>query len=263
MKCYYKFLLIIFLGLFTIIYSNKIKELSDKNNTLLVAINDYASRYSLNNNVNCIEGSINEYGITLGYSGKSVSIEDSYSNMKGMKFNENLIEYKKNKCILNKEDNIDKYIISGNKYEHKISLVIDIDSMNYYKYFKKVSEYEKIDINYLVNINTIKYFDKEDNILIKTNSNNIKEFKDIINHFYCVKYNNYDVLEYCKKEKINSINIVNYIKTNLVINTKKILDNGVILFIEENSNNYKEFHTLIKYIKSKGYDIVSIDDLLG
>ena len=197
-----KYISIIILTLFTFIYMNKVIELSDSNNTLLVAINDYSS----NNSEECIEGSINSDGVTLGYPGKIVSVEDSYSNMKGTKFDENLIEYKKDKCILNKEETIDKYIISGNKHEKKMSIVIDIDGSKYYDGFDTVANNENIALNYLINVNNNSV--KSDNILIKTNSNNINDFKKKYNHFYCVKYNGYEVLDYCKKEHINSINIV-------------------------------------------------------
>ena len=111
-----KYILILLLALFTIYYSIRVKNLSDYNNTLLVSIYKYAN----NKDEKCIEGSINNDGIILGYSGISVDVLNSYSNMKGIGFKKSLIEYKKNKCLINKEDNLDKYIISGNKYEKKV-----------------------------------------------------------------------------------------------------------------------------------------------
>ena len=252
-----KYISIIILTLFKFIYMNKVIELSDSNNTLLVAINDYSS----NNSEECIEGSINSDGVTLGYPGKIVSVEDSYSNMKGSVFDESLIEYKKDKCILNKEDNIDKYIISGNKHDKKVSIVIDIDSTLYFKHMKDIFDSEKSSVNYLVSYNNTILVDN--NILIKTNTDNIRKFKSKINHFYCVKYDNFDVLEYCKKEHINSIRMVNYIGSNLLYNVKKLLNNGSIIFIKENESNYIELKAAIKYIKSRGYQIVSIDELFS
>ena len=252
-----KCLIMIILICFSFYYTSVVKELSDKNNVVMSMIDEY----SINNDIKCIEGIINNDGVVLSYNGKIVDKESSYSNMKGSIFDESLIEYKKDKCILNKEDNIDKYIISANNHEKKVSIVIDIDSGLYFKRMKDIFDNEKSQVNYLVNYNNINLV--SENILIKTNTDNIKKFKTKANHFYCVKYDEFDVLEYCKKEHINSIRMVNYINNNLLYNAKKMINNGSIIFIKESESNYIELYATIKYIKSRGYSIVSIDKLLS
>ena len=256
MKKYFKYFLFLVFTIFSFYYTDKVMELSEYNNVVLASINDYAN----NNDKNCIEGSIKKEGIILGLSGIKVDKDKSYSNMKGIGFKEELIEYKKDNCILNKEDNLDKYIIKGNDYEDKISLVFDMDNFKYYDYINDISNIEKITINYLVNYQNIDKVNK--NVLYKTNINDIKKAKKIVPYFYCVKSNDYNIIDDCKKEKLNSIRIVNYINNDLLINTKKILNKGVIIFIKENNQNVNELGTTIKYIKSRGYKIVSIDELL-
>lgn len=259
MKSYLKYILVIFFTIFSFYYTDKVIELSNYNDTILASINDYAK----NNNTSCIEGTINENGIVLGLSGIEVDKNKSYSNMKGIGFKKDLIEYKENKCILNKIDNLDKYIISGNNYINKISIVIDIDTLNYYEKMINIFDSENSKYNLLVNINNVYDIKYKNNILFKTNSNNIKEFKKIVNNFYCVKYYDFNIIDYCKKEKINSINKIHYIDSSLLLNTKKILDKGIIIFIKENNQNLIELNSTIKYIKSRGYEIVSIDELLS
>ena len=259
MKNYLKYLGIVIFTIFSFYYTDKVIELSEYNNTILVSIDDFA----LSVDEKCIEGQINEDGIVLGYSGISVDKNKSYSNMKGIGFKEELIEYKKNKCILNKDNNKDKYILSSNKYKNNVSLVIDINNLNYYKSMNEIAKSENIKLNYLVNYNDFDNLLYKENILLKTNSDNIKKFKKKISNFYCVKYNSFDVINYCEKEKINSIKIINYIDTNLLLNTKKILDKGQIIFIKENEFNLNELSSTIKYIKSRGYNIVSIDELFS
>ena len=252
-------MLVIFFTIFSFYYTDKVIELSNYNDTILASLNDFAS----NNDTECLEGQINENGIVLGLSGIIVDKNKSYSNMKGIGFKKELIEYKNNKCILNKEDNIDKYIVSGNKYENKMSIVIDIDTLDYYSDMLNVADSENIKLNILVNYNNYDYISIKDNILFKTNSNNIKEFKKKLSSFYCVKTNDFNIIDYCKKEKINSINMINYIDNKLLLNTKKILDRGIIMFIKENESNLNELLPTIKFIKSRGYNIVSIDELLS
>ena len=207
MKKYLKYIGIIVFTIFSFYYTDKVIELSDYNNTILVSIDDYANIFDRK----CKEGSINEDGIILGYSGISVDKNLSYSNMKGIGFKEELIEYKKDKCILNKDDNKDKYIISSNKYQNNVALIIDLINLNYYEDMIKIANNENIKLNLLVNNYNYDNLTYKDNILLKTNSNIIKEFKKKNPNFYCVKYNSFDVIKYCEKEGINSILIKNYI----------------------------------------------------
>ena len=55
----------------------------------------------------------------------------------------------------------------------------------------------------------------------------------------------------------------NEIKKDLLINTKKLLNNGVIIFIRENEFNLSELSSTINYIKSRGFTIVNINELLS
>ena len=251
MKNYLKYIGIVLFTIFSFYYTDKVLELSEYNNTILVSIDDYAS----NNNKKCMEGSINEEGIILGMSGISVDKNKSYSNMKGIGFREDLIEYKSDKCILNKDDNKDKYIISSNKYNNNISLVIDTNNLEYYKDMISIAESENVHLNILVSNNNYDSLLYKENILLKTNSDIIKEFKKKCPNFYCVNYNSFDVIDYCAKEDINSIKITNYIDSNL------LLYKGNIYFIKENIYNLNELLSTIKYIKSRGYNIVSINEL--
>jgi hypothetical protein len=220
------------------------------NNVVLSSINEYALEYDRK----CIEGEINEYGIVLSFSGKLVDKNKSYSNMKGGLFNKELIEYKKDNCILNKEDNLDKYIISGNKIDNNISIVIDVVNNKSYESMISILNKYNLKSNLLVSDS---FTGSGDVLLYK--GKNIKEFKNKHDSFYCTG----EIIDICKKEKINTIRIMNYIDDNLFFNIKKFLNNGNIIFIKESSNNLSEFEIVINYIKSRGFNIVSIDELLS
>ena len=83
------------------------------------------------------------------------------------------------------------------------------------------------------------------------------------NEFFCVKTNDYEIINDCKNKKLNSIKMNNEIKKDLLINTKKLLNNGAIIFIRENEFNLSELSSTINYIKSRGYNIVNINELLS
>ena len=61
---------------------------------------------------------------------------------------------------------------------------------------------------------------------------------------------------------VRSIKPINSIEKDLLLNVKKVLENGTIIFINENSYNLNELGSTINYIKSRGYNIVNINQLL-
>lgn len=252
MNKYLYYGLILFLAIFLYFYTNKLIDYSSNNNEILSSIDNYA----LSKNVSCIEGNINEDGIVLGYSGLVVDKNKSYSNMKGSAFNKDLIEYKKDNCILVKENNYDKYIVSGNKYENNISIIIDVIDEKYY-----------LDMIDILNRNNIKYNlsvdnDNKYNEYVIYKGNDIKKFYKKNKQVYCTNIK-YDILSECKKYKINSINSINYISKDLLLNTKKVLNNGIIIFIKESNINLNELEPTLNYIKSRKYNIVDINELLS
>lgn len=265
MKQYLKNIIVIFFVLFSFYYTDKVIEISKYNDTILVSINDYAKK----TDYECREGNINEFGIVLGLSGLKVDKNKSYSNMKGIGFKKELIEYKENKCILNKENNKDKYIIKGNDYKKNISLVINVNNTKYYKSMIGVAQNKDTELNLLFNynnlVNEIDNITNHSNILFKGNDREeLNNFIKILhNEFYCVKTNNYDIKDICYKKNLNSINMVFEIKDNLLNNVKNNIQNGTIFFINENNKNLTELSSTINYIKSKGYKIVSINELLN
>lgn len=253
MKDYFKYIFLIVILVFSFYYTDKVFEFSHNNNVILASINDYA----LKSDRKCIEGFISEEGVILGLSGIKVDKNKSYSNMKGNTFNEKLIEYEKEECILNKKNNIDKYIISSNNITKNITLVIDIDNKKYINDMIKIFNKDNIKYNLLID-DSVDI--EEDTILYK--GKNIKSFRKKYDNIYCVKTSNYEIINDCKKYKINSIKVINYIDKDLYSNTKKLLNNGSIIFIKESLNNLNELSITINYILSRGYNIVSIDELL-
>ena len=249
-----KYILLIFIVILSFMYTDKVVDYSKINNTILTSIEEYSKE----NNKYCIEGKINELGIILSFDGKIVDKNKSYSNMKGNLFNAKQIEYKEDECILNKENNLDKYIISGNEIENNISIVIDVTNKKYYQNMIEIFNKNQVQYNILVNDNYDGIYTK--NILYK--GTNIKDFSKKYENIYCVQYKE-DILEECKNKKINSIKIINYINDNLYQNIKKLLNKGNIYFIKESNKNLIDLDITIKYIKSRGYNIVSIDELLS
>lgn len=246
---YIKCIFLILVCGFICIYTDRLIKYSVSNNTILDEIDNYASRVDRN----CIEGSINEDGIILGYNGLVVDKMKSFSNMKGGLFNEDKLVFKEDVCILNRNDNLDKYIISGNIYEMKVSIVIDVVNHKYYK--KMINIFDNYGLEYNLMVND--YYEG-DNVNLIYKGNNISYYEGVI----CVYYEE-DILKECERYGFNSIRMTNYIDGNLFLNIKKILNKGNIIFIKESYNNLNELAITLNYIKSRGYDIVSVNELLS
>lgn len=259
MDSYFKYLIIFVFTIFSFFYMNKVIELSKSNDIVLDKINEYASVF----NYSCKEGYINENGIVIGTSGKNIDVSKSYNNMKGIGFRENLIEYKTISCITSKENNMDKYIVSGSPSKNSISLVINVNTMKYYSQMVDIFNKYNAEANILID-NNFNGDTSQVNILFKGKSvEELKEFNKKYDNFYCVKVNDYDLLNDCYELGINTIIMRDEIKSEQLLNVKKTLEKGSILFIRENEFNLHELSSTIKYIKSKGISIVSIDELLS
>lgn len=250
--------------MFSFYYTDKVTKISEQNNVIMASINDYA----LKHDSKCIEGSITEDGVILGLSGISVNKNKSYSNMKGIGFDEKLIEYNNEECILSTNNNYDKYIVAGNSHDNNVCLVVDVNSGKYFSKMLKIAENKEVTINLLFNYEMLNEYiesiSNHNNILFKgkTRDELNNYIKILHDEFYCTNRES-DVIDICKSKKLNSINVINYIDKNLLLNTKKILNKGSIVFIKENEFNMNELSSTINYIKSRGYNIVSITELLS
>lgn len=249
------------LVLFSFFYTDKVMNLINKNDPLMNKINLLKDKYEILP-VNAI---LEDNTIIPGVKGKIVDLDKSYDNMKvsGI-FREDYLIYNE---LLPSEllsNNMDKYIIKGNSSNNKISLLVLGDSNN-------IDKINKDNITIFLNhkdisINNIKKLSKNsiytygnngiysDEILSNDNTiiNRISNNKSI----YCLsKDKNSDTLTVCNKNNMYVV-IPNIIGD--YADVKNNISNGSIILL----NNINNLDIIIKYIKSKGYDIVSLEELL-
>lgn len=219
--------------------------------------------------------------IIPGKTGVKLDIDKSYTNMKKLgKFNSSLLEYVEVIPTISVTNNYDKYIISGNRSNNKVSLIFKMKDTSYIEEIidilksKGLKSYFFLDykdinnksiINLLINNNMyISYlgnnykFNKSDilvvsEILRKVNKKSI----------YCYSEGeNKDILDICSKEKIHTIIPSINTLSNPYHDIKSKLERGSIIKLDNNKNAVKELRYIINYINSKGYKIVDLDDLL-
>lgn len=261
--------LISFSFIFTDTTLNVVKEYDE----LMVTIKNQQKKYK----INPIEATIENNTIIPGIIGKQIDINKSYYQMKKLgKFNENLLIYKDiyPKEIL--DNNLNKYIIRGNKEKKQVSLIFKLyNNVNIQRELQILDKYNVkanffIDETWIGNDKELELIKKNGHELgNKSDVNSIIIVDTIIKKMlnqqksYCYyEKENKNKLNLCYMQKDYSIIPSLIIKDNIYVNIKNNISNGSILSLEVNEELQKSLPIIIDFIKSKGYEIVTLNKLL-
>lgn len=274
-----KVLRVIFICLFTLFsfyYTDKVIYLSNMKDPLMIKINDYKQKY----NISYTNAILTKDTMVVGSKGRKVNIQKSYENMKKTnEFNERLLEYESILPPFNKKNNLDKLITGKSTNEKNIAFIFEVNDMDKFNQIIYILNRNRVSATFFMDGYIIE--NNIENIKSNINSNisfgyygysnsynsiSLKYLKGIyVNNKipisrYCL-YKNNSFLKSCIYSKMNTIkptridsNLYNYIKEN-----KK---SGYIYRIDSNSYNIKQLNSTIMYLKDKGYNLLSLDDLL-
>ncbi len=263
---------ILVLAGFSFFYTEKVTKIVRDNDPIMIKIKNAKSSIS----VASIDPIIIDDEYIAGVNGCDIDIDKSYTKMK------NVGEYKEELLVMSEKitntNMKDKYIIGGNKEIKNISIIflvyddLDFSLVNYLNN-KNIKANFFIDGEYLKkNVVNIKKLSNNHNIYY-LGSNNKYEDKNMIYYNNIINVNTKNESNYCLTNKKNDETLKlckdyqmymiksDYIDDNILSNVKMNLSNGAILVF-----NYKDINEIkvsINYILSKGYNIVSIDDLLN
>ena len=274
MKRIFKIIVIILISVFSFYYTEKIIDLSKRNDPIMKKIINNSS----SKEIEPVNGIIEDSSLIVGSSGKKVDRETSYEKMKKVKqYNESLFEYINIKPNISKKDNLDKVIIGANRDSKKLAFVFKTDDYSLIKQIVYILDQNDVKATFFIDGKVI-----EDNLLdvkkvLGKNTLGIYSYNNIFNSIstkymknilsksfnysnYCL-YKNDKFLNACKYYKINTIKPETIQKSpyNYLKNNKK---NGLIYEIKVNPNNIKQLNSSLLYLKEKGYNIVTIDELL-
>ena len=260
---------------FSFFYTNEISNVIKENDDLLIQIKDNENLY----NVKAIDAVILDDTIIPGVSGRRVSADKSYNNMKKYNtFNENLLVYDKVKPNVSVNKVYDKYIISGNKSTTNITLTFVLYSDSNIDNIINILNKNEIKATFFVDMD---YFDSNNEIisyLIKNNhtigflnssKGNINYMSAVVskinNQKYLFCFNNLKNSEFLKICSLNNNYSIssNVIDKDYYINVKKNLTNGSILTFKVSSKLDNELGLIINYIKQKGFKIINMPELIN
>ncbi len=272
LKRIFKISAVLLLVGFSFFYTEKVTLIARNSDPIMRAIKKEESNKKVSN-VNPV---INNDEYIMGINGCEIDVDKSYSKMRSVgEFKEELIVMKETS---NDKDLTDKYVIGGNNKEKKVSLIFivnkDIDSnLTNYINDKNLKVNYFIDGKYLEeNMITVKFLSENSNIYYLGENEEYSD-ENMLYHNNLISMNGSNEPKYCftSDKDNNTLKLCNdydmvtiksdIIKDNIYKRIKDKLNNGVIFAID--SDNIDEIKVSINYILSKGYNIISLEDLLS
>ena len=279
MRKFFRNLGIISLIFFSFYFTEKTVTVIKDADELMIEIKSKQDKYY----VKPIDGIIKDNTFIPGISGKKINIDKSYKKMKqyGL-FNEGLLIYDIVKPENKLNNNLDKYIISGNPTKKQVSIILTIDSSNYLDELLGVLSDNNIYVNFFVEGNWLEensYFlsrfisDGHDIGSISYNldyedssypwmDNTIKKATKLENNYcYNIKDNS-KTLEVCSRYNNYTIRPSIILDNNYLYNIKQNIKAGSIISLPLDKEVIKVLPSINNYIKSKGLEVVTLKELL-
>ena len=267
-----KELLIISLLVFSFYYTNTITNILKNIDPLMKQIKQTTNKYE----IKPINAKIKGKYIISGKKGYTIDYNKTYTKMKKYgTYNESLTTLKEIKPTISIENTYDKYIIGGNNNNRNIAIIFKVN--NNPNKIKKILEKRHLKATFFIdktyleqNLNVINDLKKQeiellnydDKKLINTVSTYIETItKKKIKYCYTEK-DNQELLDLCKNMNMYTIKPTLVINNNLFHNLKYNLNNSEIISLDTNSYIEKELSISLDFIKNKGYNIVTLDELL-
>ena len=273
-----RIILVISLVIFSFYYTNKSIELVRRVDPIMQEINSTKDKYR----VESINAKIVNNKMIPGINGILVDEEKSYLSMKQYgAYNEILMTFKEIKPTISIDDNYDKFIVKGNDLKKDVALVFKINNIgnidNIINILREKNVSSTLFIDGLLLENNLSKFknlkDFELELLSYDNKYNEMYFSESLNYLssitnrslkYCyADYDNKEVIDLCSKLKLHTIiptiKIGNYPYQEI----KKSLENGAIIYLPNNTTTEIELSTFIDYIKQRGYNILTLEELLS
>ena len=266
-----KELLIIILLIISFYYTSIIITILKNIDPLMNQIKQTSSKYE----IEPINAIITGNNITSGKKGLTIDYDKTYNKMKKYgTYNESLTTLKEITPTISIKDNYDKYIIGGNN-SRNIALVFKVN--NNPTKIKQILDKKQITGTFFINKNyleknltiinelskhQIELLNYSNKSLLKTTSSYIETITNRKIKYCYTEKDNSKLLNFCKNNNLYTIKPTLVINSNLYHNLKYNLTNSKIISLEVNNYIENELSISIDYIKSKGYNLVTLDELL-
>lgn len=280
LKKYTSYLGVLVLACFSFYYTDQAVDIVKRNDPIMKSI--IANKESFY--VDPMSAIINQDEMVIGMNGKEVNIDKSYQNMKKINsYNESMLVFDEVIPNISINNNYDKYIISGNINLSRVALVFKVDDISYVDIVNNILLDKNVVATFFIDGSIIEN-NMEKVLELASNNNEIENLgydgrytvgkfawtnnmiSSLTNKdtkFCYTDYKNISILDLCSDYKMYTVKPTTSIKNYPFITVKKELENGSIISLNLNDITIKELPTIISYIKQKGYDLLTLEQLIN
>lgn len=275
-----KYLGVIVLVLFSFYYTDKAVEIVRRNDPIMQSILSNQEKYKVESVNAIIDGDT----IIPGINGISVDTEKSYLRMKKINgYYESMLMFSEvipNESIL---EQYDKFIIRGNPNRSDVSILLKASNItNLERAYQIFLEKEvlatvfvdgevvenNMDLMYSMvgdgfELENFGYESEYSEEMFGWTNNMLYSLTNIEPKFCYSEYHNYDTLNLCSKNKMYTVKPTLVVQSSPFYTVKQNLKEGSIIAMSLNDDVIKELPTIISYIKQKGYNIVTLSDIVS
>lgn len=272
-----------YLGVFVLVcfsffYTDKAVDIVKRNDPVMKEILNLSD----NLKVDPINAIINNDEVISGLNGKKVNIDKSYQKMKKINmYKESMLVF--DEILPEVSINYDKYVIKGNELKNEVALVFKVDSIDNIKLVNKVLTDKNILATFFIDGNIVK--DNMDLVLnlvkdgyeienlgyngnysgnkLSWTNNMIESLTNKKANYCYTEYKDKNILELCSNNKMYTIKPTINTGNYPFLTVKKNLESGSIISFDLSDKTLKELPSIISYISQKGYNIVTLDQLIS
>ena len=269
---------VIALVLFSFYYTDKTINLIRQTDPLMKQIKEESKEKE----IEAMDAKTDGNKIKSGKNGQTVDIDKTYQKMKQYgAYNEMLTVFKETTPTVSIEDTYDKFVIGGNEENREVALLFSIENQSNPEEIIRIINQENVPATFFLdglwlenNLATVKSIKNHELEILNYNhryeeiyfQSAIQYLKNITGNDaqYCyADYDNKEVIELCGKLKLHTVTPTIKITNNPFQEIKDKLQNGAIISLPINSIVETELPTIINYIKSRGYQLVTLQTLLS
>lgn len=280
MKNLTKYLGVFALVLFSFYYTDGAVEIIKRNDPVMKNILEDTESYKLES----VSAVVEENTIIPGMNGLEVDVDESYKKMKSVNgYYESMLTLKEvipEESILNQYD---KFVIHGNPYRSDVALLIKVDNINNLEKVHQILLEKEILATFFVDgeilennldlmqkvasdgfeLENFGYNDVYQEVSFNWTNNMLFSITNEEPKFCYAEYHNYDILDLCSKNKMHTVIPTTVVKTTPFYTIKENLEEGSIFSLDLTSTTIKELPTIITYIKQKGFNLVTLEEIIS
>ncbi len=275
-----RYLGVFVLLLFSFYYTDKAVEIVKRNDPVMKSILEVEEKYKVSSVSAIIDGDT----IVPGLNGVEVDVDESYKKMKKVNgYYESMLTLKE----VIPDDSVlrsyDKFIVKGNGYKSDVALVVKVNNANYlekaYQIFldknatatffmdgtiieDKMNLIEKMAGDGF-ELENFGYNDTYQESMFSWTNNMLYSITNKEPLFCYSEYNNYDILKLCSRNEMYTIRPTLVVKSSPFYSVKSNLQEGSIISLSLTQETIKELPTILSYIKQKGYQLVTLEEVIS